>query len=103
MPAQSSGGAFDFYRIAVRQFQQHILPPQLGLPPTTVWSYGAFNKPGTIFEGGSYFYPAFTVEARWNRTVQVTGSTTWSTGSGATCPTCCPSTRRCTGPTRPAA
>jgi spore coat protein A, manganese oxidase len=71
MPAQSSGGAFDFYRIAVRQFRQHILPPQLGLPPTTVWSYGAFNKPGTIFEGGSYFYPAFTVEARWNRTVQV--------------------------------
>jgi spore coat protein A, manganese oxidase len=71
MPAQSSGGPFDFYRIAVRQFEQHILPPQMGLPPTTVWSYGAFNKPGTIFEGGSYFYPAFTVEARWNRPVQV--------------------------------
>src|SRR5512133_4083202 len=29
----------DYYEIAVRQFQQQILPQ--GLPRTTVWSYGS--------------------------------------------------------------
>jgi spore coat protein A, manganese oxidase len=45
-------GAFaknqDKYRIAVRQFQQHILPQSMNLPPTTVWSYGSIENPGTF-------------------------------------------------------
>ena len=43
------------YDIAVRQFQQQVLPP--GLPPTTVWGYGATQDPAT------FNYPAFTIEA----------------------------------------
>src|SRR4029453_6740896 len=35
----------DYYEIAVRQFQQHILPASMGLAPTTVWSYGSVNHP----------------------------------------------------------
>ena len=57
------GANVDTYRIAVRQFQQQILPT--GLPPTTVWSYGSINHPAT------FNYPAFTIEARWNKPVQV--------------------------------
>ncbi len=53
------GSQKDYYEIAVRQFQQQILPT--GLPQTTVWSYGSVNHPG------SFNYPAFTVEANWNR------------------------------------
>jgi len=53
----------DYYEIAVRQFQQQILP--LDLPVTTVWSYGARNAPA------SFNYPAFTIEARWRRPVRV--------------------------------
>ena len=62
-------GKFDKYKIAVRQFQQQILPA--GLPQTTVWSYGSKDQPGTVFEGGTFFYPAFTLEAVWNRRLQV--------------------------------
>ena len=53
----------DQYRIAVRQFRQQILPSPHRL--TTVWSYGSIDHPGT------FNYPAFTIEARWNKTVQV--------------------------------
>lgn len=53
----------DYYEIAVRQFQQQILPS--GLPPTTVWSYGSVNHPS------SFNYPAFTIEAKWNAPVRV--------------------------------
>ncbi len=52
MPATSPG----YYEIAVRQFQQQILP--LPLPQTTVWSYGSVNHAGT------FNYPAFTIEAK---------------------------------------
>ena len=52
-----------YYEIAVRQFQQQILPT--GLPATTVWSYGSVNHPGT------FNYPAFTIEARWRAPVRV--------------------------------
>ncbi len=54
----------DYYEIAVRQFQQPILPS--GMPMTTVWSYGSINHPTTTFN-----YPAFTIEARFNRPVRV--------------------------------
>lgn len=53
----------DYYEIAVRQFQQQILPPSL--PVTTVWSYGSVNHAGT------FNYPAFTIEALRNRPVRV--------------------------------
>lgn len=59
----------DYYEIAARQFQQQILPP--GLPVTTVWSYGSVQHPGTAAQGGSFNYPAFTIEARYKNPVQV--------------------------------
>jgi len=65
MPKQSNSKKFDFYKIAVRQFRQQILPPELGLPLTTVWSYGAKKFPQT------FNYPAFTIEATHNRPVRV--------------------------------
>ena len=68
MPGKSNRNK-DKYKIAVRQFDQQILPPPL--PPTTVWSYGSVDHPGTVAEGGSFNYPAFTIEATWNKTVQV--------------------------------
>ena len=57
------GGPVDYYEIAVRQFQQQILPA--GLPMTTVWSYGSVHHPET------FNYPAFTIEARFHRPVRV--------------------------------
>jgi FtsP/CotA-like multicopper oxidase with cupredoxin domain len=60
---QRMGKNIDYYEIAVRQFRQSILPP--GLPMTTVWSYGSVNHPGT------FNYPAFTLETKWNAPVRV--------------------------------
>ncbi len=59
----------DKYDIAVRQFTQRILSPPW--PETTVWSYGSTDFPGTVAEGGTFNYPAFTIEADWNKTIQV--------------------------------
>src|SRR5688572_28694048 len=56
-------GAIGRYEIAVRQFEQQILPP--GLPATTVWSYGSAAHVGT------FNYPAFTIEARVSTPVRV--------------------------------
>ncbi len=53
----------DYYEIAVREFQQQILPA--GMPNTTVWSYGSATTAGT------FNYPAFTIEATYNRTTKV--------------------------------
>ncbi|MCB0104908.1 MAG: multicopper oxidase domain-containing protein [Caldilineaceae bacterium] len=53
----------------MRQFEQQILPP--GFPSTTVWSYGAVKAPGTVAQGGSFNYPAFTIEANWRQPVRV--------------------------------
>jgi len=62
--SNSRGGAqIDYYEIAVRQFEQQILPEPL--PPTTVWSYGSVNHPET------FNYPSFTIEARWRTPVRV--------------------------------
>ena len=60
---KGTDGPIDYYEIAVRQFQQEILPPPLN--QTTVWSYGSVNHPGT------FNYPAFTVEAEVGRPVRV--------------------------------
>ena len=60
----------DYYEIAVKQFDQQILPATdingRDLPQTTVWSYGlAGNLAGTLN------YPAFTIEARANERLDV--------------------------------
>ncbi len=60
---QKGGKNIDYYEIAVRQFQQQILPAPM--PATTVWSYGAVGAPAT------FNYPAFTIEARWNKPVRI--------------------------------
>jgi spore coat protein A, manganese oxidase len=62
---QRRGRPVSYYEIAVRQFSQHILPQSMGLPPTTVWSYGSVNHPGT------FNYPAFTIESRWQTPIRV--------------------------------
>ncbi len=59
----------DLYKIAVRQFSQQILSP--GHPETTVWSYGSIDHPGTVTEGGTFNYPAFTIEATASKKISV--------------------------------
>ena len=59
----------DKYKIAVRQFTQRILSPPH--PETTVWSYGNIDFPGTVAQGGTFNYPAFTIEATWGKDTQV--------------------------------
>ncbi len=59
------GQPADYYRIAMRQFTQQILPPSMGLSPTTVWSYGSADQAGT------FNYPAFTIESQADRPVRV--------------------------------
>jgi spore coat protein A, manganese oxidase len=66
MPRTTQAGIpknIDYYEIAVRQFQQQILPT--GMPKTTVWSYGSAAQSGT------FNYPAFTIEATYNKPVRV--------------------------------
>jgi FtsP/CotA-like multicopper oxidase with cupredoxin domain len=69
MPHSTGADFLVDYQIAVRQFEQQILPP--GFPKTTVWSYGSIAHPGTVFEGGSFHYPALTIEAQSNVPVTV--------------------------------
>jgi len=69
MPSFKMPGNKDLYRIAVRQFSQRILSPPH--PETTVWSYGSVDYPGTVAQGGSFNYPAFTIEALADRKVSV--------------------------------
>lgn len=64
-----NAGATADYNIALRQFNQQILPAPL--PSTTVWSYGRaednvglnFTAPVPLTENKSFNYPAFTIEA----------------------------------------
>jgi spore coat protein A len=65
MPPVSSilGNTADYYEIAVRQFEQQILPPDK--PKTTVWGYGS------VAHSGTFNYPAFTLEAAADRPVRV--------------------------------
>ena len=66
MPKQGTiGSSIDSYEIAVRQFNQQILPGVQGLPKTTVFGYGAPADPKT------FSYPARTIEAKVNRPVRV--------------------------------
>jgi FtsP/CotA-like multicopper oxidase with cupredoxin domain len=62
------GKPVDYYEISMRQFAQQILPA--GLPPTTVWGYGAVaadDKRGLLIHNA----PSLTIEAEWNRPVRV--------------------------------
>jgi len=62
------GQNIDYYEISMRQLMQQILPP--GLPPTTVWGYGAVsaeNKRGLLIHNA----PSLTIEASCNRPVRV--------------------------------
>ncbi|RJR36124.1 MAG: bilirubin oxidase [Deltaproteobacteria bacterium] len=54
----------DYYEIAVRQFQQQVLPT--GFPTTKVWGYGSRTAPTNTFS-----YPAYTIESKVNRPVRV--------------------------------
>ncbi|MBI3561627.1 MAG: multicopper oxidase domain-containing protein [Gammaproteobacteria bacterium] len=53
----------DYYEIAVRQFQQQILPA--GMPTTTVWGYGSILQPS------SFHYPTNSIEAMWGKPVRI--------------------------------
>lgn len=65
---QRMGKNVDYYEIAMRQFQQQILPA--GFPMTTVWGYGP--DPATAQEGPIIFNaPSLTIEAKYNRPVRV--------------------------------
>ena len=59
------GRGVDYYRIAIRQFEQQVLPGTMDLGPTKVWSYGSVDHPET------FNYPAFTIEASWGKPVRV--------------------------------
>jgi FtsP/CotA-like multicopper oxidase with cupredoxin domain len=70
----NDGSGANNYDIAVRQFQQQILPAPL--PPTTVWSYGPAADPTPALApdltGASQFnYPAYTIETTAGITVNV--------------------------------
>ncbi len=82
-PVMNTDGAADSYDIAVRQFQQQILPGGIwntingrsdAFPATTLWSYGpdADPTPAVAPDPGSQFnYPAYTFETTADRPVDV--------------------------------
>jgi FtsP/CotA-like multicopper oxidase with cupredoxin domain len=82
-PVMNNDGVTDSYDIAVRQFQQQILPGGIwntlgftsqSLPATTVWSYGpaADPTPAVAPDLNSQFnYPAYTIETTSGDTVNV--------------------------------
>jgi hypothetical protein len=71
------GKKTDYYEIAVRQLTQQILPPtdHFGVPTgygeTPVWSYCSALAPLPFAQGGTLYYPVFTIEARYNRPTRV--------------------------------
>jgi FtsP/CotA-like multicopper oxidase with cupredoxin domain len=64
IPPAMPSTAPNLYEIAVREFEQEILPPPH--PLTTVWGYGAAS------DGATFNYPAFTIEAERGVPVTVT-------------------------------
>jgi spore coat protein A, manganese oxidase len=65
---QTGGKNIDYYEISMKQFSQQILP--VGLPPTTVWGYGAVKSQsanGLLLHNA----PSLTIEARYNTPVRV--------------------------------
>jgi len=82
-PVMNDNGRNNKYDIAVRQFQQQILPGGIwnslngrndDFPPTTVWGYGpdADPTPTVAPDPTSQFnYPAYTIETKTYRQVKV--------------------------------
>jgi len=65
---QKKGPKIDYYEISMKQISQQILPA--GLPPTTVWGYGAVtseSKRGLLLHNA----PSLTIEATWDRPIRV--------------------------------
>jgi FtsP/CotA-like multicopper oxidase with cupredoxin domain len=66
-----------YYEISMRQFKQQILPSTgfnfsgKAFPMTTVWSYGSETNLKTVANGGTLFYPSFTIEATADERVRV--------------------------------
>jgi FtsP/CotA-like multicopper oxidase with cupredoxin domain len=79
-PSKGSNKNKDRYRIGVRQFSQRVLSPPH--PVTPVWGYGSTDFPGTVGEGGTFNYPAFTIEANWNKTTQIQWSNELTNAEG---------------------
>jgi bilirubin oxidase len=61
MPKTAQDDAKDYYEIAVRQFEQEVAPGLM----TAVWGYGSVTDPK------SFSYPAYTIEASYNKPVRV--------------------------------
>ncbi|MDF2575939.1 MAG: hypothetical protein K0S05_2851, partial [Agromyces sp.] len=69
MAVERGGKNVDTYEISMRQISQQVLPE--GLPPTTVWGYGAVGaarKRALLL----HHAPSLTIEAKWNRPVRIT-------------------------------
>lgn len=63
---RKGGKNIDYYEIAVRQFEQQILP--IGFPATTVWGYG----PIIAQDGPAIFNaPSLTIEAKYDTPVRI--------------------------------
>lgn len=58
--------SIDYYEIAVRQFEQQILPAPL--PKTTVWGYGPQGVDPSV---AIFNAPSLTIEAEWGRPVRI--------------------------------
>lgn len=63
-------GEYTEYKIAVRQFEQQILPSSL--PKTTVWGYGVLGDPLPGYGASSFHSPGFTFDVQKNERVRVT-------------------------------
>jgi spore coat protein A len=72
-PVMNNNGEADSYDIAVRQFNQQILPA--GFPWTTVWSYGpaadAVPADAAPHPDSQFNYPAYTIETTSGTPVNV--------------------------------
>jgi FtsP/CotA-like multicopper oxidase with cupredoxin domain len=65
---QKGGKNIDYYEISMKQFSQQILPA--GLPPTTVWGYGAVTGSGKnplLIHNA----PSLTIEAKADSPVRI--------------------------------
>jgi FtsP/CotA-like multicopper oxidase with cupredoxin domain len=62
---QTMGKNADYYEIAVQQFEQQVLP--VGLPPTTLWGYGALSASSRWGLADVFNSPSLTIEAKWAR------------------------------------
>jgi FtsP/CotA-like multicopper oxidase with cupredoxin domain len=82
-PVMADTGVADDYQIAVRQFQQQILPGGIwntingradAFPPTTVWSYGPAADPTPVVApdpASQFNYPSYSIETLSNAPVSV--------------------------------